>query len=124
MSSDKLKDFTDEMLNEIKDLKDLTKEELPQIAREYINYLKISNVLYLISCLFLFYTVVEAGLYGFYGDHIQFSPIQLFIVLYCIIVGLFSIITIINSMDNILNVFLQPRRTAIIAITSLFSWNE
>lgn len=40
----KLEGFTSEMLTEIKNLKDLTKEELPLIAQEYIFANKVSAI--------------------------------------------------------------------------------
>lgn len=124
ISSEKIKNFSEEMLNEIKNLKDLTKEELPLIVKEYINYLKVIGIIYLTVGVFLLYSAIEAGLYVTYGEFEKYSDFRLILSLYCLIAGILGFLIIAINLDSLLKVFLQPRRTAIKAITSLFNGDE
>jgi hypothetical protein len=116
----KLEELTSEMLTEIKDLKDLTKQELPLIVKEYIRAekvvatigLAIGGAFFLVSA-FLIYkgvTFIERNNYshdafGWYAS----AAVTLFAAF---------LFTLINGL-NLLAVVMQPRRTAIKAITSL-----
>lgn len=125
INNDKLKEFSEEMLKEIKDLKDLTKEELPKVAQEYIFYKKATSLLNLIFCSVLLLSVILAGIYLVFGNFNDEDFVKKTgLAAYCLITGIISIIGFSCSLDEVLSVFLQPRRTAIYAITSLFNGDE
>ena len=103
-----------EMIQEIKDLKDLAKGELPEVAKEYVNYLKVSSLLG-----FIFFGALALGsaylmLLGY------FSPKSFDDKTFGGMIGvfLFSIPALVYF-GNYLEVKMQPRRMAIKAITEL-----
>lgn len=108
-----------EMLKEIKDLKDLAKSELPIVSREYINANKVRTYA---SVLFGLALLIVSILLGFYcGTDMDSSrPLQFFAGLGCLIFGVTSSFMIICSIGTLIDLYLQPRRMAIKAVTSLF----
>jgi len=104
-----------EMLDEVKNIKDFAKEELPVVAKEYVSYRTVSSGIMLILSI-IGLGVSGCLLTGGLASESDFDPRTLIGgigVLVCFIA------TCVNG-DLYLEVKLQPRRTAIKAITSLF----
>ena len=117
----KLKAFADEMIKEIKNLKDLTKKEIPEVAKEYIKFNKtislIGGILFAIVAMVGGYIIVCG--FSYIPTH-EYDDAK---TGYYMVGGLISAIGIFASIANLYN-YLQflymPRRKAIEAITSLF----
>lgn len=108
----KLEEFTSEMLNEVKAAKDLVKGELPEIAKEYIRASKIMNSLGLLLGLPVMGTGIASAIHGLSNNLFGF-------ILIGSIVGVGGFFCSLNSCCELLDAYLQPRRMAIKAITSL-----
>lgn len=113
--------FVEEMLKEVKDLKDLSKEQVPLVAQEYINYhmamhllgIILFGIMFLIGLGLLFVGIFVAKTHD---DQFGFE------LLGGILGGLGFMIMMCNVVDY-LKFKLQPRRMAIMAITSLLKGN-
>lgn len=112
--------FMEEMLKEIKDLKDLTKEELPLIAKEYIRVNKIihgigvglGGIATLAGLAILFVAVTHVP-----DDRWDDTKTCCYLLGGFLSAGGLTI-SLYNTVA-LLSILLQPRRTAIEAVTSL-----
>lgn len=122
--TDQMKELMNEMVQEVKSLKDLTKKELPEIAKEFIAYKIMEYFVYSIVTFVVFLIgvyLIQCGLshselneYGMHSGDYYFQ-----IVLGSVLSILFSMFFVCNFL-GILEYKYQPRRMAIKAITSLF----
>jgi hypothetical protein len=119
MNKDKLNAFVEEMVQEVKDLKDLTKEELPLIAKEYIAYLKFITMLQLIVYSLIMFSAVATGLYAAFGTFEKYDDLRMGLGFYTFIAGIVSFGGLAFTVESLTSLILQPKRTAIYAITSL-----
>jgi len=119
----KFEKFADEMLQEVKNLKDLTKKELPVVAQEYVRYNVISGLISMIFTGLIFGLSAYSLYHGLTlpshdaNGHSQ-EPIGW--VFWGLIFGVVSGIGLLCSVEQYLSFKFQPRRKAIYAITSLF----
>jgi len=121
----KLQSLANEMVDEIKNLKDLTKKELPAIAKEYITYLKVTAVIQLIisgALILLGTECVLQVLYGTFETYHEEKVITFALGGLCL--GVPGLIAFFCNLDTLISVALQPKRTAIKAITSLFNGDD
>lgn len=112
--------FIEEMLEEVKNLKDLAKEELPEIVKEYIFAQKVQNWLGLGVGLFLLTICASSGLYATlheFSDKYDDTKFALFMI--SLLSGIVGAIFTAGCISDLINFYLQPRRMAIKAITSL-----
>lgn len=112
---EQLEKLAQEMIGEIKELKDLTKKELPVIAKEYLAYCEFSYALWLAFT----GIAMDASIY-FLTSELLNAKSDPFIIAGCVLgIVIFGISTLYN-IDSWASLRLQPRRHAIQAITSLF----
>lgn len=116
-----LESLAQEMIKEIKDLKDLTKENLPEVAKEYVRY---NTALYLAGTVgfgIVFVLGVASAVYGFahegYSHESPDSATAFF--MFGLVATLVGFIAGICNFSCYLSFKLQPRRKAIEGITSL-----
>lgn len=117
-----LDNLAQEMLKEVKNIKDFAKEEIPIVAKEYVNYLTITSGTFLIVSILgmgISGYVLSHGIAGMLSDK-RMSDSQMVATLLGGIGLLISFIGTCVNGDAYMQVKLQPRRTAIKAITSLF----
>lgn len=114
----KLDDFVQEMLSEIKDLKDLAKGELPEIAKEYIRAHIILHGLGVALGAFLIMIAISCGIYALHLEKMS-SDQEMVLALTGLFTGLPGVVMTSINLCELLNFYLQPRRMAIKAITSL-----
>lgn len=115
----KFEKFADEMLKEVKDLKDLTKKELPIVAQEYVRYNKISSLVGVLFTGSIFAVSAWSVYHGATSDFGHRDDGRGYILVGGIF-GLLSGIAFMCCSDQYLSFKFQPRRMAIYAITSLF----
>lgn len=114
---EQLLNLAEEMVKDIKDLKDLTKQELPELAKEYIKFnLTYAKVMSIISFFLLILTVIICTI-GYINVH-KFDDKAGFVLLGSVFSAL-CLIAIFINITNYLKFKCQPRRSAIEAITSL-----
>jgi hypothetical protein len=113
------KDFIDEMLLEVKNLKDLAKDELPEIAKEYIIAKKIQAFIGLVFGILIILLASSASAYYFFGTLESHSDSKLGLVVFLAVAFLLGFLITFSYVDGLLDLYLQPRRMAIYAITSL-----
>lgn len=111
--------FLSEMLEEVKNLKDLAKGEMPEVAKEYILANKINNILSLTLGLLLFITSVFALHFTVYSESTGNLGFGVGMVGSC--VGLLGFLIISCSISSLIDLYFQPRRMAIKAVTSLLT---
>lgn len=103
-----------ELLEEVKSLKDLAKGNLPEVAKEYIAFKKMVNgTLFIISVLALVAGVIALVHTDLDG---RATALGVFGSIGVTIGGMLSIL----FGCELISVIMQPRRTAIRAITTLF----
>jgi len=108
----KSEQFAEEMLEEIENFKDLTKEELPVIAKEYLQYKIVNSILGIISgSVLLILSAIVIIICVNNG-----RPVGITIGLG---VGFTGFCITVLSIDTLLRVILQPHRMAIDSIISL-----
>jgi hypothetical protein len=114
--------LAEEMITEIKDLKDLAKKELPEVAKEYIRFKVILNLVGIFIFGLLFLLSVCAALYGYYNKGYTHSAEDIYTVSFAL--GIFGVcispMLCIANIVEYLKFKLQPRRMAIEAVTTLF----
>ncbi len=109
----------EEMLQEVKNLKDLTKEELPLIAKEYIHANLIGSLFVMgVSGVMLVISLV-CGLYSMFGTFHENSGPEVLSVVVAICGSVVGFILMGIGTTSYIDFKLQPRRMAIKAITSL-----
>lgn len=117
----KKEELLEEMLNEVKDIKDFAKEEIPFVAKEYIFAQKVQNYFALIVGLAMLMAASTGALYrsGVLTEKVSDG--------WGLVVGIASILFFIVggvatqcAISELIDLHLQPRRMAIKAITSLF----
>lgn len=111
--------FVSEMLEEVKNIKDLAKEELPLVVKEYINANKIFGWIGTIVGVILLSAVGYALHYLAHGDFERYSDVKFVLGISSFVGGFIGAAFVMCSGTNLLNLYLQPRRMAIKAITSL-----
>ena len=114
--------FIEEMLQEVKSIKDLAKEELPAIAKEYV---RAKIVMYGVGIMLSLVAItigISCGLYALlhtfpetYNGHDN----QMGISAVGLITGAVGCVFCACNLYSFLEFKLQPRRMAIKAITSL-----
>jgi uncharacterized membrane protein YukC len=117
-----MESLAEEMIQEVKDLKDLTKEELPEVAKEYVRY---NTILHLVGMLGFGLLAVVGIAFSVYGvmhegwthESLDSATLALTFGGFAILIG--GIVSLINF-TMYLDFKLQPRRNAIKGITSLF----
>lgn len=114
----KLEDFANEMLTEIKDIKDLAKEELPLVAKEYVRYQTISNLMSIGFCLVVL-LICAISTYITIGS--ANTNVQFVFGVGAVTSGIIGAVSLAICVDNYIYVKLQPRRVAIKAITTLIN---
>ncbi len=113
--------FVQEMLNEVTNLKDLAKEELPIVAKEYIKAYKVKTIFGLIVGALLLLLAMSSGAYALFGKFSEYhNDDAAFFCLFGIVSGIAGLITV-WSITDLIDIVCQPRRLAILAITSLVS---
>ena len=105
-----------EMVNEIKSLKDLTKETLPEVAKEYIRYNTVTSLVFLFLSVLLAIASIVAIVVGHYTRDVTPDSLILCFGVSGLIV---SVLAIFINANNYMSFVLQPRRKAIEAIISL-----
>lgn len=115
----KVDEFINDLLAEVKDLKDLAKEQLPLVAQEYIEVNKKKMIVGLSVGASLLLLSLSSGLYAYFGKFSEFSTKPLLFVLLAALSGLIGTILTFSSLDTFIDFKYQPRRMAIKAITSL-----
>lgn len=113
--------FIEEMLQEVKNLKDLAKDELPIVVKEYIRYNIISSVIGLILSGAL---LTLAAICDVIAWHSPNECVQCLCSIAAALSGTVGTILGLCSGDTFLACKLQPRRMAIKAITSLTKGND
>lgn len=115
---DQLEALAQEMIKEVRDLKDLTKKELPEIAKEYISYNMTMSVIGMIICgVVLVLSLIGVAVAFFVLE--MGSGAFVATLLLSVIFSMVSFIIMCTSLCNYLDFKLQPRRMSIKAITSL-----
>jgi hypothetical protein len=120
---EQLESLANEMIQEIKNLKDLTKETLPIVAKEYIHYNMTMAAIGLIV-FGLFFLVGLAGL--IYSASINalidknFGPLQLVST----ILFMFGTCFGIGSFITLVSFYMQPRLKAIEGVVKTFGLND
>lgn len=116
---DQLKSLSTEMVQEIKNLKDLTKETLPEVAKEYV---KFNMVLHLFGLIFFgIGTLIGTGiiihglLNNLYTER-NYGFLQMSAVFVVPISGFFTLYNLIS----LLSFYFQPRTKAIEGVVKLF----
>lgn len=108
----------EEMLNEVKSLKDLAKEEMPLMVKEYIFANKVRGVFGLCSGLLLLAASICSIAYG-HEESGRITGTQMV----CLLTGslglLGAIIMVFGYTYELIDFYLQPRRMAVKAITEL-----
>jgi uncharacterized membrane protein YesL len=117
---DKLNELAEEMLKEVKDLKDLTKKELPEVAKEYVNYFLYSNIVGLFYAVILCLLSTSSFYYLFFVVEKLSEKEQVLAVLTCIII-MPSFFLLWACTENILAAVVCPKRKAIEGILNLFN---
>lgn len=113
-------ELINELMSEVKSLKDLAKEELPEVAKEYILATKIQATFYLLLGLFIIFTASVLAFKGYnYIPENSYDDGRVGLWVGSGILTLLGGMLSLASIENLINVFYQPRRTAIEAITSL-----
>lgn len=115
MNKDK---FIEEMLEEVKSFKDLTKEELPLIAKEHIKANIVKSIFDLSFGLLL---VTISGILGYhlYFKEIIYSDVKLSFGIISGILAIFGPIITMCSLSNLMDYYLQPKLMAIKGILNL-----
>lgn len=110
-----LEDLAQEMILEVKNLKDFAKVEMPEVVKEYIRYNIINDLMW-----FSFWLCVTIGLFitAYIGRSSHDDTFSLTTII-CLTSSLLSILFSGICLDSFLSFKLQPRRKAIEAITSL-----
>lgn len=108
----------EEMLNEVKNLKDLAKDELPLVAKEYLLNQKIQGYIGLSIGMVILLVGAAAGAYAALGTF-HHSEDAVSYALSGMIGGLVGFVMTLCNGSSLMDVYLQPRRMAIKAITSL-----
>lgn len=104
-----------EMIQEIKDLKDLAKGELPEVAKEYVKYIEISSLIYMIVFGLITLIMIAGCVYtSIHGEEYSLAPLLTGIG------GLLGGIPMFLAFNDYLEAKLTPKRTAIKSITNLF----
>ena len=114
-------DLMQEMLTEIKNLKDLTKEELPLIAQEYIHANRVSCALGVglgLSMLLLAGAIAVLGFLHVPNPD-RYDDVRFGCSLAGLLLGAVGFVTAVLNVSHAVDFYLQPRRMAIKAITSL-----
>lgn len=112
-------EFIEEMLQEVKNLKDLAKEEMPIVVKEYILTNKVQ------AFVGLAISIVLLSLAGFSlfqlltTEFERFSDAKFGYSLMGSISGVMGFVISLCNGSRLLDLYLQPRRMAIKAITSL-----
>lgn len=117
-----LEELAKEMIEEIKNLKDLTKENLPEVAKEYVRFNIILSLIGFTSSGFVVLVGLVMFVYGLSQEgYTNNSPDSA--TAYFAFGGLVALIGIIVGLINFVNYLgfkLQPRSKAIKGITSVF----
>lgn len=106
-----------EMLNEVKDLKDLAKKELPIVAKEYIVAGKVYAAIGISIGLLLMVISVLSGHTSYVAD--SNSDTQVGFAALSVFSGLIGAFFNLINVPMFLDFYLQPHRMAIKAIVSL-----
>jgi len=117
METDK---FLEEMLKEVTSLKDLAKQELPLVAKEYILAQKV--MAYLGLALGGTFLLTAIGMLVFkyaYEPTNSRDDLGNVMAIISMIPGTLGVIITSTNLCSLINLYLQPRRMAIKAITSL-----
>lgn len=120
MIKNKLDKLAEEMIDEVKDLKNLTKENLPEVAKEYIKYNLIKSGISFFIFGLIFILGLIGTIQGILNDKFldkNIGSIEVFSLLFVIIGGVISITEIITF----LQFYLQPKSKAIEGVIKLFS---
>ena len=112
-------EFLEEMLQEVKNLKDLAKEELPVVAKEYILANKVQAYSGLAIALVLLSVAAFSGHQLMTLELERYSDAKFGYALLGGLTGIIGFILAMCNVSSLLDLYLQPRRMAIKAITSL-----
>lgn len=116
---EKLEELAQELIKEVRDVKDLTKKELPEIAKEYITYnITFSKVVTIVSGVVLILSLIGAILAIFV---LRSDSFAVGVGMLSFLTGMFSFFAFCSEYTSYLSFKMQPRRMAIKAITSLFN---
>ena len=107
----------EEMLQEVKNLKDLTKEQLPLVAQEYIKYNTMVAILGITISLILGVSCIVLFLLAHFN--VPDSDNQILLSVCSWVSGILSFLFMFCNLPEYLIFKFQPRRMAIKAITSL-----
>ena len=114
--------FIEEMLQEVKNLKDLAKDELPIVAKEYIKYNTMVATLGITISLILGISCIVLFLLAHFSD-----PSSDKYILFSVcsgLTGMLSFLFMLCNLPEYLTFKFQPRRMAIKAITSLTNGDD
>ncbi len=117
----KLEALAEEMINEIKDLKDLTKKEIPEVAKEYVNFNLTTSLIFGTLASLMFITGTSFWIYGLtHGGDMNNNSTETGFMF-----GGFLMLLVGGGLSGLfwytyLEFKLMPRRKAIEAITELF----
>lgn len=112
-------EFLEEMLREVKSLKDVAKEELPLLAKEYIYANKVQIWMLLGVSMLLLIMAAAGTAYLVLGEFEKYDNAISAILCIVLTTGAAGLVLLFFSISELLDFYLQPRRMAIIAITSL-----
>lgn len=106
-----------ELLNEVKSIKDFTKEELPVITKEYIQASKVKTFFNLcvgfMLCITAYYCVA-------YVINIESeTAATIFASIYGVIGGTVGFIMVGHCITSLIDLYFQPRRIAIKSVLNL-----
>lgn len=111
--------FIEEMLQEVTNLKDLAKGEIPLLAKEYI-YANIYQAWIGIGiAVILLILSIISGIYLATTKFPEYSDVKIMFFIILLFSGVGGLMTLWVCSRDLLDFKLQPRRMAIKAITSL-----
>ena len=117
---EQLESLANEMISEVKNLKDLTKENLPLIAQEYVKYGQIISLVNTVQA------VVVSMLGVYFGLYLKDTPTISNLILGILGVGfcLFGALTASAHFDEYLSFKLKPRSKAIQGVIKAFKGRD